>query len=67
MDGEKIDLNVLKKYDNKELNLNDLLYDEEKKVIFIDKILIFIQEFAEKYPQFGAEISIYEIKESDFS
>nr|WP_314399922.1 hypothetical protein [uncultured Campylobacter sp.] len=64
MDGEKIDLNVLKKYDNKELNLNDLLYDEEKKVIFIDKILIFIQEFAEKYPQFGAEISIYEIKES---
>lgn len=64
MDGENLNLNNLKKHDDKELDLNDLLADERKKLIFTDEILRFIQEFAEKYPQFGAEISIYEIKES---
>ena len=64
MDGENLDLNDLKKHDDKEVNLNDLLADKEKKLIFTDEILRFIQRFAEKYPQFGAEISIYEIKES---
>ena len=64
MDGENLDLNILKEHEEKKLNLNDLLADKEKKLIFTDEILRFIQRFAEKYPQFGAEISIYEIKES---
>ena len=64
MDGENLDLNILKEHEEKKLNLNDLLADKEKKLIFTDEILRFIQRFAEKYPQFGAEISNYEIKES---
>lgn len=50
MDGENLDLNILKEHEEKKLNLNNLLADKEKKLIFTDEILRFIQRFAEKYP-----------------
>lgn len=49
--------------DNK-IDLNELLEMERDKIMLKDELLNFLSRYANKYPQFQSEASIYELKES---
>ena len=48
----------------KKIDLNELLKMEMDKIILKDELLNFLSRYANKYPQFQSEASIYELKES---
>ena len=45
-------------------DLNELLEMERDKIMLKDELLNFLSRYANKYPQFQSEASIYELKES---
>lgn len=50
----------------KKIDLNELLKMEMDKIMLKDELLNFLSRYANKYPQFQSEASIYELKESLF-
>lgn len=46
------------------IDLNELLEMERDKIMLKDELLNFLSRYANKYPQFQSEASIYEINES---
>ena len=46
------------------IDLNELLEMKRDKIILKDELLNFLSRYANKYPQFQSEASIYELKES---
>ncbi|WP_148799520.1 hypothetical protein [Campylobacter concisus] len=46
------------------IDLNELLEMERNKIMLKDELLNFLSRYANRYPQFQSETSIYELKES---